>query len=195
MRSHRVTWLAMLVIMLTASLLMAGDEMKKASGETAGGDQPEMQFGPPEQLKEAAYVIGSWIFKGEMRMTAEAPWQAFEAGADFSYVCGGAAIQMDWRSPSPMGEMIGLSISAYDREKQEWQETWVDNLESRIIMMTGNEKDGKRIMTGDGISQGEKYHMRNTSWDITDKSFKWQMEISMDGKNWYVSMKGEYIKK
>jgi hypothetical protein len=179
---------------IALSAIAIGDDDKAKASEQPREKQQEMPMGPPQQVKDAAGMIGTWGFKGEMRMTPEAPWEPFEATADFSYVCGGAAIQMDWRMPSPMGEMIGYSIAAYDRENNEWQETWVDNWSARIIMMTGTEKNGKRVMTGESIDKGQIYHMRNTSWDMAENSFKWQMEVSMDGENWFISMKGEYTK-
>lgn len=190
MRILKIGLISSLVVFFAVSVAITDDATEQAAGE----NQPEMEMGPPQQIKDAAWIIGDWTFKGEMRWGPESPWEQFEATAKFSYVCGGAAIQMDWRMPSPSGEMIGLSLSAYDREKQEWQETWVDNWSGQLMMMTGHEKDGKRIMTGKAMSQGKQVHMRNTSWEMSDKTFKWQMESSMDGQSWYVSMKGEYTK-
>jgi hypothetical protein len=62
-------------------------------------------------------------------------------------------------------------------------------------MYTGEQKDGKRVMTGVDMMNGQKMYSRFTSYDITDTEYKFMMENSMDGENWYISMRGVYTKK
>jgi hypothetical protein len=157
------------------------------------GQMPEM--GPPQQITDMAYLVGEWTFKGRVRMEPESPWQDSEATVKCSYIAGGCAIQTEYYSMIMGMEMHGLGIMAYDRETKMWQETWVDNLAAHISYYTGEEQEGKRVVSGIEYWGGLKYFARNTTYDITDTEYKWTMENSLDGENWYVSMEGVYTKK
>jgi hypothetical protein len=88
----------------------------------------------------------------------------------------------------------GLGLMAFDRETGQWQETWVDNFSARISLYTGKHMEGKHVVSGTDMYKGEKMYTRMTSSNFTDTSYDWMMENSMDGENWYTSMKGTYTK-
>jgi len=179
--------LTLAIVILLSTVAFAADEPTQAQ------EMPPM--GPPPEIQEQAFMIGTWTFDGEMRMAPDAEWEKYGGEVVFSYVAGGAAIQMEWTSAGMMGMTHhGLSITAYDREMKQWQETWVDNMGGRISMYTGNYVDGKRIMSGIDMMNGQEIWTRNTSYDITESSYKWIMENSMDGQNWFESMRGTYTK-
>ena len=102
---------------------------------------------------------------------------------------------MDYTMPMPGPTPFkGFSLSCYDKDGGMWQEVWTDNMSGKIMMMTGHEKDGKRVMTGTDTWEGQKYHLKQTSYEMTDTSFKWKMERSFDGENWQETMHGTYTK-
>ena len=91
--------------------------------------------------------------------------------------------------------MLGLSIICYDRYAKQWTEVWTDNLMARMSHYKGGFVDGKFIMSGEEMApDGSVSYSRATSFDMTETSHKWTMEISTDGENWVVIMKGDFTK-
>jgi len=179
---------AALVLGLTLIAGLSAQETEQKSGE----GMPEM--GPPQQIKDMAFMVGDWTFTGRLRMDPQSEWMPNEAMVKFSYVAGGAALQMEFTGMMMGMEMHGLSLTAYDRELEQWQDTWVDNFGGRISFYTGKDLDGKRVVSGEDYSGGQMVYSRTTTYDVTDTEFKWTMENSLDGENWYVSMEGVYTK-
>jgi len=162
----------------------------------AGAQDRQMQIpGPPLEMQQCSGMVGTWLYTGEMRMQpTDTAWIEHQATAEFSYVAGGAALQMRYTGDMMGMEMHGLGMLTYDREDRQWQETWVDNFGGRTSLYTGTFADGTRVMQGVNKMQGQTMHTRITTYDIAETTFKWTMENSMDGKNWFVSMKGSYQK-
>jgi len=184
-------WCCVMICFIAAGLAAVEQGEEKTAAESV----PEGPAGPPPEIKDIGDIVGTWLYRGQWRMdpTTE-KWVDHEARVTFGYVCGGAAIEMIYQGDLMGMEMHGLSLITYHREKEEWVETWVDNFTGIMSIYTGQHKDGKRVMTGKDIYYGETMYTRVTSYDITDDSFKWVMENSTDGENWYVSMKGDYTR-
>jgi hypothetical protein len=152
-------------------------------------------MGPPEQMKQLAFLVGDWNVSGRWRMGPEAEWQDFTAKSSYQYLADGAIMQSEFRSEMMGMQMIGYSWQCWDRENDEWQVTWTDNLSGRISIYSGAAEGEKVIMTGEDMMGGQTFLTRLTTWDQTDTSFKWKMEHSMDGgNNWYISMEADYSK-
>lgn len=186
LRGQSLLVLAMVVLMTT---IASAQESTMPVGE----GMPN--FGPPEEMQQMAVMVGDWHYAGQMKMSPEADWTNHEAEVSYSLVCGGAALQMTFTGMMMGMEMQGLSLVTFDRETKMWQQIWVDNFAARMSMYTGTFKDGKWSMGGEDLMDGQKMFTRTTTYDITDKEFKWIMENSMDGENWFISMRGVYIKK
>lgn len=189
MKLRGQTLLVLALVALLAALVAAQEE------GMVTGEQTMPQFGPPEEIKQCAAMVGEWHYVGQMKMSPEADWVNHEAEASYEYVCGGAVLQMTFTGMMMGMEMKGLSLTTYDRETKMWQSTWVDNFTGRTSMYTGTFEDGKLSVAGEDLMGGQKMYTRTTSYDITDKEFKWMMENSMDGQNWFISMRGVYSKK
>ncbi|MBD3402972.1 DUF1579 domain-containing protein [candidate division GN15 bacterium] len=190
MRKPVSTLLLLGALLLTASMLMAEEHMQE-------GQQGMPEMGPPEEMKHLEGMIGMWDVASKMKMDPTSDeWTDFSATAEFSYILDGAALRMDYEGQMMGMPYKGLSISAYDREHEEWQDTWVDNMTGRIMMMTGWEKDGKRVMQGKDIWNGQEMLVRTTSHNMTDDSFDWKYETSTDGgKTWETMMTATYTKR
>jgi len=181
--------LVLALVALMASLVAAQDENMMPA------DSGMPQFGPPEQLKQMESMIGDWHYAGQMKMSPEADWITHEAEVTFSFVAGGAAVEMTFVGDMMGMEMHGINLFTYDRETKMWQDVWVDNFAARVSMSTGTFENGKMVMSGKDLMNGQEILSRTTMYDITDKEFKWMMENSMDGKDWFISMRGMYTKK
>lgn len=186
MRISRCLLTVTLALMLVAGIVTAQEDSSASAG------MPQM--GPPPEMKEIAWMVGSWDFKGEMQMHPGADWTPMEATAVFSYVCDGAAMQMTYESEFMGMAFHGLNLTTYNSNSEQWQDVWTDNMSGRFIMYSGTVTDGKRVVSGSYEHMGQPMQSRATSFNMTETSWDWTMEDSMDGETWTVSMKGTYTK-
>lgn len=153
-------------------------------------------MGPPPQMKEIAYVVGVWDVAGQIFMDpASDNGMAFSAVATFEYALDSAAMLLHYSSRMMGMPYHGMSVTTFDRHKNQWQEVWLDNMSARISLMTGQQVDNHRIMQGADFYMGQDLLSRQTSYDITPTAFKWKFEQSGDdGKTWRTLMTAVYTK-
>lgn len=190
MKKWNVVSAVVVALMLISLSAVAQDQ---AEAEVTG-QMPAM--GPPEEMKQLEWMVGIWSVDGKMWMdpSVDAP-MSFTATAEFEYDLGGAVLEMEYASQMMGTPFLGKSFTTWDRERGEWQDTWMDNLTGRQMMMTGQEADGERVVTGVDFFQGQEYLTKNTSFNITEDSFDWKMEQSTDGgETWFTSMTATYKK-
>lgn len=165
-----------------------------AQDTTKPPDMPPM--GPPQEIKDVAYLVGDWDMVGQMRQDTTQPWQEIKGSCTFSYTAGGAAMMMDYTGTMEGNVFQGVAIDTYDRETKKWQSIWIDNLSARITYYEGEKKDGQSVLIGEDRYLGQIYTIRLTSTKKTDKSFDWKMEMSTDGgKTFTTTMTTTYTKK
>lgn len=157
----------------------------------------DMPSGPPEEMKKLAFLVGEWDVDMEMNMgdTVE-NWVKSPGTCTYRYLLDGSAMEMSFKSEYMGMPFIGLGTECFDRETGQWQMSWIDNMAGRLILYTGVHGDGKAVFTGADLWQGQKYLARISTFDETEVSFKWTMEMSKDGgKTWALSGKATYTKK
>ena len=185
---------------LCIAVLVAGCFAGQAAAEE-GGSPDAMDpgamgpMGPPPEIEELGFLVGTWNVTMEMRMDPGAPWMTSTGTAKFHYVAGGAAVQMDYESDMMGMPFVGMSQTTFNRQTGEWTDTWIDNMGAYTSVYTGKMQDGKKVLEGKDYMMGNVWLTRATTWNITDTAFQWQMEHSTDdGKTWFVGMKAEYKK-
>ena len=119
----------------------------------------------------------------------------YTASATFKMIVGGAALQMDYSGDFEGMPFVGIGINTFDREENQWQQVWFDNFGARISLYTGQKVDGKYVYEGEDKYEGQTMHGRITISDITDDSFEWAMDQSMDGENWWTGITATYTRK
>ncbi len=182
-----------LLMVFTVAISLAASFGFAAEEEDAEPGMPPM--GPPEEMKLCENVIGDWTFVGEWRMDPSQDWQPTEAEASFEYILDGAIVRMDYFTDMMGMKMHGISFIAFNRETGEWQETWMDNAFGYISFYTGEITQDMQVFSGSDMMNGQEIFSKTTTYDITKNSFKWKMENSLDGKEWYVGMRGTYTRK
>ena len=89
-------------------------------------------------------------------------------------------------------ELKGMSVSAYDRSRELWCQTWVDN-SGTYLDFTGRFEDGKMILVRDAIVKGEACRQRMVWHNIAEDSLEWNWERSDDrGKTWRILWEIKY---
>jgi len=114
----------------------------------------------------------------------------------YKHILGGAAILTEFSSIMMGMPFEGIGIQTWDRENNEWQMTWTDNMGARTGIYTGQVDDGKMVLTGEDKYQGQTMMSRITSYDLSEAKFQWSMENSMDGgKTWVLTGRATYVRK
>lgn len=100
-------------------------------------------------------------------------------------------IQENFTAP----ELQGMSVSAYDRERGVWCQTWVDST-GAYLDFTGIFEDGKMILVRDAIVRGETCKQRMVWFNIEANHFDWNWERSDDyGTTWCTLWEIKYKRK
>lgn len=103
----------------------------------------------------------------------------------------GKIIQENFTAP----DLIGMSVSSYDKERGLWCQTWVDN-SGGYLDFTGKLEGEKMILTRDAIVKGQTCKQRMVWFDIQADRFEWNWERSDDdGKTWRVLWNIHYTRK
>ncbi len=182
--------LILLAVVCCAAMATAEDKKIEMQG------MPEM--GPPKEMAAMAGLVGTWTCEMKMKMApTDTAWGAMSGSASYKMELGGAALRMDFAGDMMGMPFNGISYMTYDREMKQWQSMWVDGMGARIDMTYGNpDKDGKIVMTGESMMQGQKFMVRQTTTIVSPTKHEWMYEMSMDGgKTWWTSMTAVYTKK
>lgn len=163
-----------------------------------GTPEPGMpQMGPPEEMKQVAYLIGMWDYSMKMKMNpADTAWMDSKGTDKYESVYGGAALLFT-NSQDMMGmPFVAGGLICYDRETKKWQMTWTDNLSARISLYTGTRTADGSVFEGDELVNGVVSIFRMTVSKQTPTSFDWKGEMSSDGgKTWMTWATAKYTKR
>ncbi|MEX2601574.1 MAG: hypothetical protein WD355_08005 [Balneolaceae bacterium] len=87
----------------------------------------------------------------------------------------------------------GESYSVYQAASGTWKQTWVDN-SGGYLDFTGEFDGDRRMFTRTALNpEGEQSHQRMVFYDITDDSFTWDWELSVDdGETWELRWRIQY---
>jgi hypothetical protein len=135
--------------------------------ETAGTLPPERQF-------------DFWL--GEWNLT----WAKGGRGTNSIHtILGGHIVQENFVAiAGDEAGFMGQSVSAYNKERSTWLQTWVDN-QGGYLDFTGEYKDNTMILSRKAIKGGKEFLQRMVWHDITRDSLNWNWERSDDaGKSW-----------
>lgn len=124
-----------------------------------------------------AWLIGSWDM--------EATW--FEAGRavrtgqgvwNFGWILGGRAIQDVLFAKGAESHHYGTTLRCYDAKEEVWHVFWAQPAFSEFAYLLGR-RQGAAIVQQSAVHGPE---MKRWSFDeITDRSFRWRGEVSLDG--------------
>ena len=91
--------------------------------------------------------------------------------------------------------LIGDSILSYDPVRKQWQQTWVTNRGS-IMMLWGNFKDGALTLEGEVHMQDGKTVMQRITWEAKDNGVReWAVQSKDGGKTWTPAFDVLFVKR
>lgn len=93
---------------------------------------------------------------------------------------------------SPSAPLKGMSVSVYNEQTRQWQQTWVDN-QGNYLDFKGGLRDGKMVLERTTVRNGREILQRMVWYNIQKESLDWNWEKSEDGgKTWQVLWKIGY---
>ncbi len=153
------------------------------------------EFGAPPEMKKVAYLVGKWETDFHSRNSPSEEWTTSRFTMTAENILNGSAQRMMFKGKMMGMDFEGVATVTYNRETKEWQSVWVDNMSANQTVMKGEFEGNKMIYRGESSFMGQRYLMRDISEKVSDKEFRWHMEMSFDdGASWYVAMKGTYKK-
>ncbi len=189
---HRSTGIILIALILIFAAASANGQDTKGTPTQAG-----TSFGPPEELKLAAYLVGTWDFTARMRMTpTDSNWMSSSGTAKYEYVVGGAALMMTVNQPMMGWTMQSGSFLCYDRQSKMWQLAYVDNMSAHLSTYTGTRTADGWVYQGTGRQMGTVAMLdRVTILNESPTSYDWKLEMSSDnGATWSVFATAKYTK-
>ena len=122
------------------------------------------------------FWVGDWD-----TFETDAPNGASEARARVAPIAEGCAIHELYEQTDGL---IGDSILSYDPVRKQWQQTWVTNRGS-IMVIVGNFKDGAMILEGESHLKDGSSVMQRITWKAQDNGVRESAVLSKDqGKTW-----------
>lgn len=122
------------------------------------------------------YWIGDWD-----TFEMDTPGGASMARARIEPIAQGCAIHELYEQ---VDGLVGDSILSYDPVRKQWQQTWVTNRGS-IMVIVGNVKDGALILEGEAHLEDGKAVMQRITWKPHRDGVRESAVLSKDGgKTW-----------
>jgi hypothetical protein len=150
---------------------------------TAAPAAPAQPCADPE-YRQFDFWVGDW----DVRNLDGSP-----AGANtVEKTLGGCVIQEHWKGA---GGMSGTSFNTYSKEDKKWHQIWVNDREG-FFQTAGGLEDGKMVLTGDIVRNGQTRLQRWTWIKLSDDKVLQRAEVSADqGKTWKTGFEATYLRK
>lgn len=157
------------------------------------GGMPPM--GAPEEMNSVAFMLGEWDVTMKVRMAPDADWMESKGSAKTVMELDGCVQRMYFD-----GEMMGMPFKGqdtltYNRETKQFESFWIDSMSAHASVSYGNWEGDALVSNSEDVNMGQKYHMRTTTKKVSDNEVHFVMEMSMDGEDYFESMKMVYTKK
>jgi len=134
----------------------------------------------PRCETESYHQLDFWIGDWET-LDADSPDGPSIARARVDPIAQGCAIHELYEQTDGL---IGDSILSYDAVRKQWQQTWVTNRGS-LMVLWGAFKDGALILEGEAHLQDGRSVMQRITWKAQDDGVRESAVLSRDGgKTW-----------
>ena len=158
-----------------------------------GAQKPEMPKPGPEHQRLGAFV-GNWTFEGDMKPGPMGPGGKMTGTDRIEWTPGNFFIQRSYQGKSPMGEVQGIEIFAYDAMKKVYTFNSFDN--------TGMMGSGTMTVKGNTWTTAGTATMGTTTmrdrctleFNAGGSTLTVKCEVSTDGKAWTPTFEGKATK-
>lgn len=160
----------------------------------ASAQTQEMPKPGPEHQRLGAFV-GNWTFEGEMKPGPMGPGGKLTGTDRIEWTPGKFFVQRTYQGKSPMGEMQGIEILAYDTAKKVYTYNAFDSL-GMIGSGTLNVKGNTWTATGTSTMGAMTMRDRCTlEFGADNSTLTIKCSMSTDGKTWTPTFEGKATKR
>jgi len=153
---------------------------------------------PGEMHKLLAKNVGTWESTITMWMAPNTPPTTNVGSSVNEMILGGRYLQSKHSGNFSGMPMEGIGLEAYDNAKKSFYSTWVDNMGTGIMYLTGKYDPATKTITYEGTAvdptTGKDMKVRETMKYIDDRHSEMEM-FMIDGGNAFKSMHIDFVKK
>ena len=134
-----------------------------------------------------ASVAGDWTYKSRMWMKPFAPPAESTGTVSYTTLFGGRYVQGQYRGDMMGMPFEGLGLMGYDNTSGQFQASWVDNMGTALMYMTGQYDAAARTLTytgqmDDPTRPGTKVNVRQVIRIVSHDSHVMEWYETRDGK-------------
>jgi hypothetical protein len=154
---------------------------------------------PGEAHKVLAALEGDWALKVTSWMTPGQPPQESTGTAKMRMILGGRYLKQSAEGTMMGQPFSGLGLSGYDNAKKVYQDVWIDNAGTGMMMTTGSWDEASHTMTSTGSMvdpvSGKSLEVTGKIRHVDPDHFRYEMWMpGPDGKP-FKTMEIEYSRK
>lgn len=148
MNSRKIAAYVAAAVMTIA--LAAPVQAQEAMDQEAQMKQWAKYSTPSEHHKDFEKYVGTWSATMKMWMAPSAPPVEAPGSAEYTLLLGGRWLMQNFKGTMMGMPFEGLGLSGYDNFREEYVSTWMDNVSTAGIKITGkrNPETGELTMTG-----------------------------------------------
>jgi len=199
---HRTMILIASLAVLTAAFAAADDKPAPpaASPDEKAMMEAWMKFATPGPGHKALQpLVGAWNAKITSWMAPGSAPIASDGVSETSWVLGGRYLQQKHEGSFQGQPFSGLGYTAYDNYKKQYLATWMDNMGTSILSMSGNADASGKVLSMEGkmddFMTGRVLAIRSTLRIVDDDHNVYEMFApGPDGKE-YKMMEIDYTRK
>ncbi len=102
---------------------------------------------PGPNHKVLASMVGDWSFVMKMWMDPSAPPDETKGTVSNRSLLGGRYVQGEFKAPVMGMPFEGIAVNGYDNVTQQFVSTWLDNMSTGIMFMTGSYDPATKSLT------------------------------------------------
>ena len=141
--------------------------------------------GPNHKLLES--MVGEWTAAMKMWMDPSAPATETKGTVSTRALLGGRYVEGVFKAPMMGMAFEGIGLNGYDNVTRQFVSTWIDNMGTGILFMTGTYDAATKTLTylaemADPMNPSVKVKMRETYRLVNDNQHVMEMYESRGGK-------------
>jgi hypothetical protein len=175
----RLVWVLVLALVGSVGLMAA------EATPTAAPDFME-KFQPGKEHEALKKLVGSYDVAVKMWMEPGKDPQESKATAEFTMEMNGRYLKQTFKGTMMGQAFTGVGYDGYDRVANKYVSTWIDDMSTQMMQMSGSSKDGGKTIefTGDMICplNNQPIKTRTVHKTVDDDTFTFEMYQTMDGK-------------
>lgn len=177
MKVRGIVVLCLLALMCSPALA----QEKKPEGMPSAAEMEAMEkaMSPGPEHKRLEKMVGDWTFSSKMWMAPGAPPMESGGTVHGEMMLGGRYLHSVWKGNMMGMDFEGHATDAYDNLSKQYVSTWVDNMGTGIMYMTGTCSGEVCTSSGEMIDpmSGQKVTMKGVNTWNDDGSYKFEMYV------------------